>query len=69
MPSKSPEQRKLMRAVAHNPEFARKAGIPQSVGEKYMKADKMKGKKYRKGGKVDGCAKRGKTKGKMVRMK
>lgn len=39
MPSKSPQQAKLMRAVAHNPEFAQKVGIPQSVGEEFAQAD------------------------------
>lgn len=29
-----------MAAVANNPEFAREAGVPQSVGREYMKADK-----------------------------
>ena len=32
MPAKSPAQLKLMQAVAHNPEFAKKVGIPQKVG-------------------------------------
>lgn len=31
-----------MAAVANNPKFAKKAGIPQSVGEEFMKADKGK---------------------------
>ena len=39
MPSKSKAQHKLMAAVANNPKFAKKAGIPQTVGEDYMKAD------------------------------
>lgn len=42
MPSKSPEQAKLMRAVAHNRGFAKKVKIPQSVGQDYVKADKRK---------------------------
>jgi len=29
-----------MQAVAHNPEFARKVGIPQKVGADYSAADK-----------------------------
>ena len=94
-----------MAAVANNPKFAKKAGVPQSVGEEFMKADKgkpmkkmmkggmtsmksvakkevkgheerMHGKKmaaggmakYAKGGSIDGCATKGKTKGKMVKM-
>lgn len=44
MPSKSPAQKRLMQAVAHNPEFAKKVGIPTSVGKEFAKADKgMKG--------------------------
>jgi hypothetical protein len=39
-----------MAAVANNPAFAKKAGIPQSVGKDYMKADKRKGKKFGIGG-------------------
>ena len=40
-----------MAAVANNPKFARKAGVPQSVGKDYIEADKMKGmKKYQAGG-------------------
>ena len=39
MPSKSKKQHKFMAAVANNPEFASKAGVPQSVGREYMKAD------------------------------
>ena len=35
MPYKSEAQRRLMQAVAHSPEFARKVGIPQSVGRKF----------------------------------
>ena len=49
MPSKSKAQHKLMAAVANNPEFAKKTGIPKSVGEEFMKADK-KMKKYQEGG-------------------
>ena len=110
MPSKSKKQHNLMAAVANNPKFAKKVGIPQSVGEDYVEADKgrkfrsggmagcgtkrmkvggkvgmhkmpdgtmmkdsehkmMGGGKvmdYKKGGKIDGCAKRGRTNCKMV---
>jgi hypothetical protein len=95
-----------MEAVAHSPAFAKKAGVPQSVGKDFSTADKgrkfgkggemaeskamvgkevafmkkkgapakmvkhemteMKGMK--KGGGVDGIAKKGKTKGTMVKM-
>ena len=44
MPSKSPAQKRLMQAVAHSPEFAKKVGVPQKVGKEFAKADKgMKG--------------------------
>ena len=100
MPSKSKKQHNLMAAVANNPKFAKKVGIPQSVGEDYVEADKgrkfrsggmagcgtkrmnmggmtgtpvkkmmmggmTKNSAYKKGGKIDGCAKRGRTKCKM----
>ncbi len=31
-----------MRAVAHNPAFAKKVNIPQSVGREFVNADKKK---------------------------
>jgi hypothetical protein len=37
-----------MAAVAHNPAFAKKVGISQSVGKEFNKADK--GKTFNKGG-------------------
>ena len=37
-----------MAAVAHNPAFAKKAGVPQSVGKEFTTADK--GKKFAQGG-------------------
>ena len=37
-----------MAAVANNPKFAKKAGVPRSVGEEFLTADK--GKKFREGG-------------------
>lgn len=42
MPSKSPKQHRLMEAVAHNPKFAKKVGIPQKVGKEFAAADKRK---------------------------
>jgi hypothetical protein len=42
MPSKSPKQAKLMRAVAHSPSFARKVGISQKVGREFEAADERK---------------------------
>jgi hypothetical protein len=40
MPSKSSSQHKLMEAVAHNPAFAKKVGIPTKVGKEFVRADK-----------------------------
>lgn len=40
MPSKSPAQHKLMSAVANNPSFAKKTGIPTKVGKEFVKEDK-----------------------------
>lgn len=37
-----------MEGVAHNPAFAKRVGIKQSVGKDFVAADK--GKKFRKGG-------------------
>jgi hypothetical protein len=48
MPSTSVKQRNFMAAVAHNPAFAKKAGVPQSVGKDFNQADK--GRKFSKGG-------------------
>ena len=48
MPSVSAKQHRLMEAVAHNPDFAKKAGIPQSVGQDFASADKQKPKKWLK---------------------
>lgn len=45
MPSKSPKQRRFMQAAAHNPAFAKKAGIPQSVAREFVRADKRRAKK------------------------
>lgn len=42
MPSTSAKQAKFMRAVAHSPKFAKKVGVPQSVGKDYEMADKKK---------------------------
>ena len=109
MPSGSKKQHNFMEAVAHNPAFAKKAGVPQSVGQDFSNADK--GRKFSKGGdmkhsdvkmdkgmmqkavnkhegrlhkgqpmtklakggsasaRADGCAIKGKTKGKQVMMK
>ena len=42
MPSVSDKQRRFMAAAAHSPEFAKKAGITQSVAQEYNQADKGK---------------------------
>lgn len=42
MPSTSDKQHRFMEAVAHNPKFAKKAGVPQSVGKDFAAADKAK---------------------------
>ena len=48
MPSTSKKQHNFMEAVAHNAAFAKKVGVPQSVGQDFSTADK--GKKFSKGG-------------------
>jgi hypothetical protein len=48
MPSTSKKQHNFMAAVANNPAFAKKAGVPQSVGQDFTQADK--GRKFAKGG-------------------
>jgi hypothetical protein len=48
MPSTSKKQHNFMAAVANNPSFAKKVGVPQSVGQDFNKADK--GRKFSKGG-------------------
>ena len=44
MPSSSTKQHRFMQAVAHNPDFAKKAGVPQSVGKEFESADKKTSK-------------------------
>jgi hypothetical protein len=77
MPAVSAKQEKFMQAVAHNPKFAKKVGVPQSVGKEFTM------KKMNMGGGVapskmgavktaapsrDGVATKGKTKGKQIKM-
>jgi hypothetical protein len=50
MPSTSKKQHNFMAAVANNPEFAKKAGVPQSVGKDFTAADK--GIKFKGGPRV-----------------
>jgi hypothetical protein len=44
MPSKSKKQAKFMQAAAHNPKFAKQAGVPTKVAKEFNAADKKKGK-------------------------
>jgi len=48
MPSTSKKQHNFMAAVANNPAFAKKVGVPQSVGKDFNQADKSR--KFSKGG-------------------
>jgi len=65
-----------MQAVAHNPKFAKKVGVPQSVGKEFtMKKMSSGGMAASKMGAVrtaapskDGVAMKGKTKGKQIKM-
>jgi hypothetical protein len=42
MPATSAKQKKFMDAAAHNPEFAKKAGIPVGVAQEFSTASKGK---------------------------
>ena len=72
MPSTSKKQHNFMAAIANNPAFAKKVGVPQSVGKDFNEADK--GRKFSKGGdktaapSKDGVAVKGKTKGTQIKM-
>jgi hypothetical protein len=48
MPSTSKKQHNFMAAIAHSPAFAKKVGVPQSVGKDFNEADK--GRKFGTGG-------------------
>ena len=50
MPSTSKKQHNFMAAIANSPSFAKKAGVPTSVGKDFVTADK--GKKFSKGGEM-----------------
>jgi len=50
MPSSSKKQHNFMEAIAHSPSFAKKVGVPQSVGQDFSKADK--GKTFKRGGEM-----------------
>lgn len=63
MPAKSKKQQRFMAAVANNPKFAKKVGVPKSVGEEFMKKGYMGGgmmRRYASGGKLDMVEKDGK---------
>jgi hypothetical protein len=47
MPNESKAQKRLMQAVEHNKKFAKKVGIPQSVGKDFNQADKAEGVSYK----------------------
>ena len=40
MPSKTPKQKSFMAAVANNPKFAKKVGVPSKVGKEFEMKDK-----------------------------
>lgn len=42
MPSKSPAQKHLMAAAAHDPKFAKKVGVPVKVAKEFNAADQAK---------------------------
>ena len=48
MPSTSKKQHNFMAAVAKNPAFAKKVGVPVSVAKEFNQADK--GRKFKEGG-------------------
>ena len=48
MPSVSKKQHNFMAAIANSPSFAKKVGVPQSVGKEFSNADKNR--KFSKGG-------------------
>jgi len=51
MPATSDKQKKFMDAAAHNPAFAKEAGIPVGVAQEYSKASK--GKRFTTGSRPD----------------
>jgi hypothetical protein len=68
VPSTSKKQAKFMAAAAHNPKFAKKAGIPVSVAKEFNTADK--GKKFGAGRPdLQGVNKKSTSHGKMALFK
>ena len=47
MPATSDKQKKFMDAVAHNPAFAKKVGVPKAVGKEF--SETSKGMKFKGG--------------------
>ena len=43
MPTVSDKQERFMQAVAHNPKFAKKVNVPQSVGKEFTMKKMSKG--------------------------
>jgi hypothetical protein len=39
VPAKSAKQERFMQAVAHNPKFAKKVGVPTKVGKEFTKSE------------------------------
>jgi|GEM_PF-2812434 len=51
-----------MEMIAHDPEAAKRAGVPQSVGEEFVKADQKAGKHFKGPTRAERAARRyGKT--------
>jgi hypothetical protein len=53
MPSSTKKQADFMKAIANNPKFAKKVGVPQKVGKDFSAADKRT-KKFAMGGVANG---------------
>lgn len=51
MPATSAKQKRFMDAAAHNPEFAKEAGVPVGVAQEFSKTSK--GKKFTTGSRPD----------------
>lgn len=57
MPSKSKKQARFMAMAAHDPDAAKRVGVPQSVAEEFNQADKGTGilkKKKKQNGENNG---------------
>ena len=67
MPSTSKKQHNFMAAVANNAAFAKKVGVPQSVGKEFSTADKSR--KFSKGGDIMATKNNGITTAKMGKVK